>query len=112
MNQTPLGDDADLLLHGGRIRTLDGHGATTDALAVRSGRIVALGADARRMHAAESIDLDGRTAIPGVNDAHLHAAWLGARWPHLFFSSASPAEQPAGALVRTASERRAALQNA
>ena len=112
MNQTPLDDDADLLLHGGRIHTLDEHGATTDALAVRSGRIVALGADALRMRATETVDLDGRTAIPGVNDAHLHAAWLGARWPHLFFSAAPPAEQPAGALVRTTAERRAALQNA
>ena len=112
MTQTRFDDDADLLLHGGRIRTLDTEGATTDALAVRSGRIVALGADALRMHATETVDLDGRTAIPGVNDAHLHAAWLGARWPHLFFSPAPSAEQPSGALVHTAGERRAALQNA
>lgn len=112
MNANHLGEEADLLLHGGRIRTLDPHGTTTDALAVRAGRIVALGADALRLHAEETIDLDGRTAIPGVNDAHLHAAWLGARWPHLFFSDAPPAEQPSGALVRTAGERRAALQNA
>lgn len=112
MNQTPLGDDADLLLHGGRIHTLDAQGTTTGALAVRSGRIVALGADALRMHATETVDLDGRTAIPGVNDAHLHAAWLGARWPHLFFSAAPPSEQPTGALVRTADERRAALRKA
>jgi len=112
MNANHLGDEADLLLRGGRIRTLDPGGSTTDALAVRAGRIVALGADALGLHATETVDLDGRTAIPGVNDAHLHAAWLGARWPHLFFSDTSPHEQPSGTLVRTAVERRAALRNA
>ncbi len=112
MNATRFGDEADLLLHGGRIRTIDPHGSVTDALAVASGRIVAVGADALRLRAAETIDLDGRTAIPGVNDAHLHAAWLGARWPHLFFSDAPAGHQPSGVLVRTAAERRAALREA
>ncbi|MGO4680530.1 amidohydrolase [Microbacterium sp. 2MCAF23] len=112
MNANHLGDEADLLLRGGRIRTLDPGGSTTDALAVRAGRIIALGAEALGLHATETVDLDGRTAIPGVNDAHLHAAWLGARWPHLFFSDASPHEQPSGTLIRTAVERRAALRNA
>lgn len=112
MNANLPGDEADLLLHGGRIRTIDPRGSVVDALAVRAGRVIALGPDALRLTAAESIDLDGRTAIPGVNDAHLHAAWLGARWPHLFFSDASPQEQPSGRLVRTGAERQDALRNA
>ena len=105
-------DEADLLLHGGRIRTVDARDSVTDALAIRDGRIVALGADARRLRAAEHLDLDGRTAIPGINDAHLHAAWLGARWPHLFFSEDPHGHQPQGALVRTAQERSHALRTA
>lgn len=109
MSETPFGDEADLLIHGGRIRTFDAQDAVVDALAVRDGRIVARGADAHRIPAVAVIDLDGRTAIPGVNDAHLHAAWLGARWPHLFFSETPPEQQPSGELVRTAEERRAAL---
>lgn len=112
MNVKQLGDEADLLLHGGRIRTIDPHDTVTDALAIRFGRIIALGADALRLGARTTVDLDGRTAIPGVNDAHLHAAWLGARWPHLFFSDTPPAEQPSGPLVHTPAERRGALQNA
>lgn len=112
MNDAQLGDDADLLLHGGRIRTFDPTGSVVDALAVRAGRIVALGADALRLRAAETIDLDGRTALPGVNDAHLHAAWLGARWPHLFFSDTPPHEQPSGRLVHSAEDRRNALRAA
>jgi predicted amidohydrolase YtcJ len=64
MTGTPLGDDADLLLHGGRIRTLDAHGSVVDALAIRDGRVIAVGADARALRAAQTVDLDGRTAIP------------------------------------------------
>ncbi|KJL20697.1 N-substituted formamide deformylase precursor [Microbacterium azadirachtae] len=112
MNGTPRGDEADLLLHGGRIRTFDAQGSVVDALAVRAGRIVATGRDALRLRAAQTLDLDGRTAIPGVNDAHLHAAWLGARWPHLFFSETPPHEQPSGRLVHTQEERRDALRRA
>jgi hypothetical protein len=44
-----------------------------------------------------------------VNDAHLHAAWLGARWPHLF-SDVPAHEQPSGRLVRTDADRRDALR--
>ncbi|MFD6697689.1 MULTISPECIES: amidohydrolase [unclassified Microbacterium] len=112
MTGTPLGDDADLLLHGGRIRTFDARGSVVDALAIRDGRVIAVGADARALRAAQTLDLDGRTAIPGVNDAHLHAAWLGARWPHLFFSDGPAHEQPSGRLVRTDADRRDALRNA
>ncbi|WP_251438516.1 MULTISPECIES: amidohydrolase [unclassified Microbacterium] len=112
MKNAPFGDAADLLLHGGRIRTLDPHGSVVDALAIRSGRVVAVGADARALPAAATVDLEGRTAIPGVNDAHLHAAWLGARWPHLFFSDIPAHEQPAGRLVHTDADRRDALRNA
>jgi predicted amidohydrolase YtcJ len=54
MTGTPLGDDADLLLHGGRIRTLDAHGSVVDALAIRDGR-VAVGADARALRAAQTV---------------------------------------------------------
>ena len=112
MNRTQRGDEADLLLHGGRIRTFDAQGSVVDALAVRAGRIVATGRDALRLRAAQTLDLDGRTAIPGVNDAHLHAAWLGARWPHLFFSETPPHEQPSGRLVHTQEERHDALRRA
>lgn len=109
MSETRTGDDADLIIRGGRIQTFDDTHSTVDALAVRRGRIIATGAETERLHAATTVELDGRTAIPGINDAHLHAAWLGARWPHLFFSDDPEAEQPSGRLVSTATERRAAL---
>lgn len=106
------GDDADLIIRGGRIHTFDDADSTVHAVAVRGGRIIATGAAAEALHPRRTIELDGRTAIPGINDAHLHAAWLGARWPHLFFSD-TPTDEPApGRLVSSESERRAALTRA
>ncbi|MBO9624813.1 MAG: amidohydrolase family protein [Microbacterium sp.] len=112
MSTTRLGDDADLIIRGGRIHTLDDAGTVVSAVAVSDGRIVATGDDAEALRAAEIVELDGRTAVPGINDAHLHAAWLGARWPHLFFSDTPPEHQPSGRLVTTASDRREALLHA
>ncbi|MFK3676183.1 amidohydrolase [Microbacterium sp. NPDC090218] len=112
MSETFPGDDADLIIRGGRIHTFDGTGAVAHTLAVRDGVIVATDDAAARLRTRDTLELDGRTAIPGINDAHLHAAWLGARWPHLFFSDTPPEEQPAGRLVSTAEERRSALRRA
>lgn len=112
MSDTSSGDDADLIIRGGRIHTFDAQDSTVRALAVRAGRIVALDAEAEKLSALHTIELDGRTAIPGINDAHLHAAWLGARWPHLFFSDTPAEDQPSGRLVTSEAERRAALTRA
>lgn len=112
MSKSLHGDDADLIIRGGRIHTLDPADSVVSALAVRDGVIVARDSEAEALRARDTIELDGRTAIPGINDAHLHAAWLGARWPHLFFSDTPPEEQPSGRLVSTAGERRTALRRA
>lgn len=112
MTQSLHGDDADLIIRGGRIHTLDSSETVTESLAIRDGVIVALGAEAEALDSRAVIELDGRTAVPGINDAHLHAAWLGARWPHLFFSDTPPEEQPSGRLVSTSGERRSALRRA
>lgn len=64
---------ADLLLSGGRIFRGLAHGFT-DALAVKGGRVLALG-DAARDAAGpgtQRLDLAGRVAIPAFNEAHMH----------------------------------------
>ncbi len=64
----------DLLLTGGRIfRSLAGGFA--EALAIREGRVLAVGDAAEVADAvphARRIDLDGRAAIPAFNEAHMH----------------------------------------
>jgi predicted amidohydrolase YtcJ len=67
---------ADLLLTGGRVYTVDAARTTAEALAVREGRIVAVGtaADLGDLAgpATRVIELDGRMVLPGFQDAHLH----------------------------------------
>jgi predicted amidohydrolase YtcJ len=61
---------ADLLLTNGRF--VDGRGMVGSALAIRNGRITGVG-DARTLGAAaRTIDLRGRTVVPGLFDAHVH----------------------------------------
>lgn len=68
---------ADTLLVNGKILTVDRAFSTREALAIRDGRIVALGGNPaiRRLAGplTRVIDLEGRTAIPGLIDSHLHA---------------------------------------
>ena len=69
--------NADTVLVNGKIVTVDAAGSTREALAVRDGKIVALGTSAqmRRLAGPQTrvIDLQGRTVIPGLIDSHLHA---------------------------------------
>jgi predicted amidohydrolase YtcJ len=67
----------DTVLLNGKIVTLDGRSTVAQALAVRDGKIAAVGTDAdiRALAgpATRVIDLEGRTAIPGLIDSHMHA---------------------------------------
>jgi predicted amidohydrolase YtcJ len=69
-------DTADLVLHDGKFATLDPARPTAAAVAVRDGRFLAVGSDgealAFRGPDTRVIDLRGCTAVPGLNDTHLH----------------------------------------
>lgn len=71
----------DLILLNGRIRTLWPAMPACSALACKDGRVVALGDDgevrALAGPATALLDLGGRTAVPGINDAHNHMLELG-----------------------------------
>ena len=62
----------DLLLRGGRVHTVSGGDA--EAVAVRAGRIAAVGSAAELggLSAVRVVELEGRTVLPGFQDAHLH----------------------------------------
>jgi predicted amidohydrolase YtcJ len=67
---------ADLIVRNARITTLDPTRPSAAALAVRDGRVVAVGSNAEAMaHASAQtnvIDAKGRRLIPGLNDSHTH----------------------------------------
>ena len=67
---------ADLVLRGGRVATMDTARSWATALAVRDGRIVAVGADPVVAdlvgERTRVIELRGRTVTPGFQDAHVH----------------------------------------
>jgi predicted amidohydrolase YtcJ len=67
----------DTVLVNGKILTVDAQFGTREALAIREGKIQAVGtsAEMRRLAGPRSrvIDLQGRTVIPGLIDSHLHA---------------------------------------
>ena len=72
---------ADLVVTNGRIYTADGARPVVDAMAIRGGRVVFVGdrAGARALTGANTrtLDLQGRTVIPGMTDAHAHVTGLG-----------------------------------
>jgi predicted amidohydrolase YtcJ len=69
--------NATTVLLNGKILTVDRKFSTAEALAIRGGRIVAVGtsSDIRKLTAGQGriIDLGGRTVIPGLIDSHMHA---------------------------------------
>ncbi|RTL49128.1 MAG: amidohydrolase [Rhodocyclaceae bacterium] len=69
-------DPPDLILHNGRIATNNPALPFAAALAVSAGRVAAVGTDAEIMAhrgpQTQVVDLRRRTAIPGLNDSHLH----------------------------------------
>ncbi|WP_315123855.1 amidohydrolase [Comamonas antarctica] len=66
----------DLILFNGRFTTLDRSNPTANAVAIADGRFVHVGSSAEVMALAGAgtrrIDLQGRSALPGLIDNHLH----------------------------------------
>jgi predicted amidohydrolase YtcJ len=73
--------NADTILVNGKILTVDSQFSVRDAIAVRDGKITAVGsnADIRKQAGPQTrvIDLQGRTVIPGLIDSHIHAIRAG-----------------------------------
>ncbi|MCP4519338.1 MAG: hypothetical protein GY824_29430 [Delftia sp.] len=73
----------DTILSNGQIFSLDAQGTIAQAVAIKDGRIVALGGDAEIEALAgdhsKRIDLGGRSAIPGIFDSHNHLLKVGAK---------------------------------
>lgn len=69
--------DADLILHNGKIVTVDARFSMQQAIALKDGRIAAVGTSAdvlkrERGPRTQVVDLGGKMALPGLIDAHVH----------------------------------------
>ncbi len=76
-----IGGPADLVLLGGRVVTVDPDHPEAEAVAVRNGRIAAVGTTAEIEATAgpdtEVVQLEGRMAIPGFIEGHGHFMGVG-----------------------------------
>ena len=84
----PLPEDrpieADMILINARVLTMDGANPRAEAVAVRDGRILAVGRAAAVAALAgpssKVIDARGRTLLPGFVESHCHLFMAGAGW--------------------------------
>ncbi len=85
--------EADLILFHGKIYTVDSSFAVAEALAVKDGKILAVGSDADirgNYSAADTANLGGRAVYPGFIDAHGHFVEYGnSLFTALLYGSAS-----------------------
>lgn len=67
---------ADLIVHNGKVLTVDAKFSTAEAVAVRAGKIAAVGtnADVLKLKGPKTrvIDARGHTVMPGLYDSHTH----------------------------------------
>ncbi|MGH8963672.1 MAG: metal-dependent hydrolase, partial [Jatrophihabitantaceae bacterium] len=108
---------ADLVFVNGAVHTMAESLTTAEAVAVTGSRITAVGTE-REIRALAGkgttiVDLVGGAVLPGINDSHLHAAMLGAYWPHSWLDTmASGNGLPTPRTLATDGDRRAALRRA
>ncbi len=69
-------DEADLILHRGKVVTVDGGFSIRQALAVKGDRLLRVGTDEEVLRTrgprTEVIDLGGKMVLPGLIDSHTH----------------------------------------
>ena len=77
IGEAQTADRADLILYNGKIVTVQDNFEIAQAVAVKGDRIVGVGSDneVRKLasSATRSIDLRGKTVLPGLMDSHVHS---------------------------------------
>jgi len=72
---------ADLVIINAKIITVDKDFAIRQAVAVKDGKIAAVGVDeeVRKFIGSDTmvLDLKGKSVLPGINDSHMHGAFFG-----------------------------------
>ncbi len=105
-----FGGDELLLLRNGVIYTMDPARPRAEALAIRGARIVAVGTETEVRQAAGEpsrvMDLEGKTVVPGLIDAHGHMGSLGLSLETLDLTAVGSAEGAARLVAAEAARRK------
>ena len=71
--------EADLILTGGKVITVNPANSVVEAMAIKGKKILRVGTDAEvlQTHGPNTtvVDLEGKTIMPGIIDSHTHAVW-------------------------------------
>jgi predicted amidohydrolase YtcJ len=96
LSATARAEIAQTVFLNGNIYTMNERQPRAEAIAVKGGRIVFVGsnADAKKYQAAETktIDLAGKTVVPGLTDSHCHIFGIGEREMNLNLEGANTLE--------------------
>src|SRR5688572_25581310 len=78
LNSTLSAAEADLILHHGKVVTVDSAFSIHQAIAIKDSRILAVGSDqavlATKGQGTELVNLGGKMVLPGLMDSHAHPA--------------------------------------
>ncbi len=100
---------ADLVLLGGDVITMDEARPRARALAIRGGRVIAVGDDAEVQpwigDGTRVVALAGRTVTPGLVDAHCHLAGLGAALERVSLRGVATEAEAASLALAAAADR-------
>lgn len=76
---------ADLVVYNGSVLPMTAQASAAEAVAVKNGRIVAIGSTKRMRtlidRRTQTFDAKGGTVLPGINDTHLHLNGYGLNFP-------------------------------
>lgn len=88
---------ADLVIVNGKVITVDRDFSIKQAVAVKDGKIAAVGSDDEIEPFIEAgtkmLDLKGKPLLPGINESHMHAPFFGASRPPLSLDLTYPSVQ-------------------
>ena len=105
---------ADLVITNSKVITVDGEFSIKEAIAVKEGKIVAVGSsdDVKSFIASNTkvLDLEGKPVLPGINESHMHAPFFGASRPPLSLDLTYPTVQSIPDMVAALKEKVAEVE--
>jgi len=99
--------EADVVYYNGTVYTVDSIFSVVEAIAVKDGKIIALGSseEMKKIKSKEQIDLDGKFLYPGLYDAHCHFYGYGVDLPKIWLIGTSSFDEIIDTLIQNKERR-------